>query len=478
MADTAKVMSLSKADILELTARQVARAIAERSLRAVDYAEMLLARIEATAALGAFVAIDPDAVQAAARNADRKVAAGDPLGPLHGVPLAVKDNIDAAGLPAAAGTPALAANRPRADAAVLAPLRAAGAILLGKTNMHELAAGVTTNNAHFGTAHNPYDMTRVPGGSSGGTAIAVAARLAPVALGTDTGASNRLPAAFCGVVGFRPTTGRWPQSGMILNSPTRDTAGPMARDVADCALLDALVTGDAATPEPALENLRLGVPRAAFWDDLDPRVASACEDALARLRDAGVTLIEMNLPGIHELTAQASTVIAMYEHPLAMEAYLAASGSGLAAAEVFSAIASPDVRHFVDACHGQFTEMQYRAALKDTRPRLQALYREAYARGRLDALIFPTAPIPAPRIGLEEDEIDHRGQRHQTLLLAIRNTNPGSVAGVPGISLPAGVVDGLPIGIELDGRSGDDRRLLAIAQLIERVLPSTPPPAL
>ena len=206
-------------------------------------ADALLARAAAHASLNAFITLEPDKVRAAAREADRKRAAGTSTGPLHGVPLALKDNLDTAEYATTGGTPGLAGNRPKRNAVIVQALLDAGAIALGKCNLHELAYGITNNNAAFGPARNPYAPDRIPGASSGGTGVAVAARLAPGGIGSDTGGSVRIPAALCGIVGLRPTTGRWSQAGIVPISHTRDTAGPMTRSVADCVLIDGVVTG-------------------------------------------------------------------------------------------------------------------------------------------------------------------------------------------------------------------------------------------
>ena len=241
-----------------------------------------------------------------ARSADQQRQRGERLGPLHGVPIALKDNFDTADFTTTAGTPALAAHRPTRNAAVVQRLLDAGALILGKANMQELAFGPTSNNAAFGPVRNPYDRSRIPGGSSGGTAALVAARLAPAGLGTDTGGSVRVPASLSGVVGFRPTTLRWPQDGIVPISHTRDTAAPIARCVADCALLDGIVTGGPTSLTPInLEGLRLGVPRGHFWDDLDAEVGSDPRRRMARLAAAGVVLVEGDMADVAALDAAA-----------------------------------------------------------------------------------------------------------------------------------------------------------------------------
>ena len=265
--------------LFELGAGRAAYALrnGEHTAEALD--EALLARCAASP-LNAFITLEAEHLRAAARAADQRRQRGEPLGPLHGVPLALKDNIDTADFPTTGGTPALAAHRPKHNAPIVQHLLAAGAIVLGKTNLQELAYGPTNNNAAFGPARNPYDPTRIPGGSSGGSAAAVAARLAPAALGTDTGGSIRVPASLCGITSMRPTTLRWPQAGIVPLSHTRDTAGPMARHVADCVLLDGVITGGPTEVTPApLKGLRLGLPRGYFWEDLDAELAAILEAA-------------------------------------------------------------------------------------------------------------------------------------------------------------------------------------------------------
>ena len=246
--------------ISDLGVREAAQAIRAGELTAEALAEALLARCASASSLNLFITLEPETVRAAARRADQRRRRGERLGPLHGVPLVIKDNIDTADFPTTGGTPGLAAHRPKRNAVIVQQLLDAGGIVLGKANLQELAYGPTNNNAAFGPARNPYDSTRIPGGSSGGSGAAVAARLAPAGLGTDTAGSVRVPASLSGVTSFRPSTLRWSQAGIVPISHTRDTAAPMARNVGDCVLLDGVVTNGSTEVAPArLKGLRLGL---------------------------------------------------------------------------------------------------------------------------------------------------------------------------------------------------------------------------
>ena len=448
----------------------------ESATRRVDDA---LARAADRAALGAFVCLDPVGARRAAQEADRLDVAQRAIRPLHGMPIAIKDNIDVAGLPTTAGSPALAGHVPRHNAAAVERLVAAGAIVIGKTNLHEFALGVTTNNAAFGPARNPYAPDRIAGGSSGGSAVAVAAGLVPAALGTDTGGSIRIPAALCGVVGFRPTMGRWPSDGVVPISITRDTVGPIARSVADCALLDAVVCKKPLMlPAARLDGLRLGVPRRLFWEDVEPVVAAAGEAVLMRLMSAGVTLVPCDVAIDGEECAQAGLVIAMAENLAGLRRYFESHGLSCDLRRIAAAVAGADVQALfarllsADAP----TPADYARALHVQRRAFQAAYTRCFAEKRIEALVFPTTPLPAARIG-EDDVVELCGRPVSTFFAYTRNAGPASVVGLPSISLPMGLNEaGLPLGIELDGPAGTDRRLLAIALAIEACLPALPPP--
>ena len=467
--------------LAELGAAEAAAAIRAGDISAQSLVDALLDRCTRAASLNAFISLDPDAVRAAARSADQQRQRGERLGPLHGVPIALKDNFDTADFTTTAGTPALAAHRPTRNAAVVQRLLDAGALILGKANMQELAFGPTSNNAAFGPVRNPYDRSRIPGGSSGGTAALVAARLAPAGLGTDTGGSVRVPASLSGVVGFRPTTLRWPQDGIVPISHTRDTAAPIARCVADCALLDGIVTcGPTSLAPIRLEGLRLGVPRGHFWDDLDAEVEAILADALARLAAAGVVLVEGDMADVAALDAAAGFPVALYEFVTDLDRYLAGHATGLDFAGVAAQVKSPAVKKVVDALLGAdaVPEAVYREALTRHRPVLQDTYRRYFAERGVAAMVFPTTPLPAAKVG-EDDTVLLNGKAVPTLATYIRNLGPGSAAGIPGLSLPAGMTSaGLPIGIAIDGPQGADQQLLTICLAIESALPRLPAPRL
>jgi mandelamide amidase len=474
------VLPETAVNAVDLTLVQARAALRSGALGCVEYTHALLAQCAAGAALNAWISQDPEALLRAAAAVDHSGAARQGDLPLAGIPLALKDNIDTVALPTSAGTRALLGRRPAADAPLARALFDAGALLAGKANMHELAFGISCNNAVTGAVHNPWNPALIPGGSSGGSAAAVAARLVPAAIGTDTGASVRLPAALCGVVGFRPTVGRYPGAGIVPISHTRDTAGPITRSVADAALLDSVMAGGASALAPvALRGLRLGVPRTTCFSGGEPAVLAAVEQALATLGGAGVVLVETEVQGLGPLNDAIGFPVALYEMAQDLAAYLSAAGYGLTLADVAAQIGSPDVAGIVGSQLGDqaMPRAAYDQALR-LRPRLQAAYAECFARDKLDALVFPTALLTARPIG-DDETVELLGQRVPTFPTFIRNVDPGSNAGIPGISLPIGLAGGLPVGLELDGPMGSDRHLLAVAAAIEAALPTMPaPPAL
>ena len=433
----------------------------------------LLARARQFAYLNAFITLDSVGATAHARNLDDMQASGESRGLLHGIPLVVKDNIHVAGLPNTAGTPALRNFIPSASNEVVARLEAAGAIILGKTNLHELAFGVTSNNFAFGAVGNPFGSSLVAGGSSGGTASAISAGLAPAGLGTDTGGSVRIPAALTGIVGFRPSSGRYPSTAVTPISHTRDTIGLMSRTVADLIALDDVIAQDehAVAPIPPGE-IRLGVPRSFYYHNLDRETAAVIEAVLVQLAKAHVQLIYTEIPDMEELIGKSSFPIAFYEVRRDLPAYLAAFATGISFAELSAAVASPDVRGIFQAMAGADVvgEEGYAAALH-AREQLRKNFHEYFVTQQLDGIIFPTTLLPARPIEGSLDTVELNGKQVPTFPIYSHNTDSASIIGQPGISLPVGLTAaGLPVGMEIDGPEQSDRRLLAVAKTLENII--------
>lgn len=456
-------------DLFDLTITQALEGLSARRFSAREYAEALIARSEEQKSLNALVSYDWEKLLEAADKIDASGKAGQQLG---GIPLCLKDNINTGILPTGAATGALASHIAKAPAPVAKALFDAGALLGASGNMHELAFGISSNNGVTGPVHNPWNPAMIPGGSSGGVAAAVAARMMPGGVGTDTGASVRLPASLCGLVGFRPTVGRYPGEGIVPISHTRDTAGPITRSVADALLLDRVMAGGTAATAPAmLAGLRLGVPRTYFYETLDPAVAANAEAALDALRKAGVVLIEADIPDIGALDAAVSFPVVLYEFMQDLPAYLRDQGLDLTMQDILDGIGSPDVKGLVASQMGAeaMPEAVYRKAIDEGRPKLLAAYADYFKSHDVEAVIFPTSALPARPIG-DDETVELNGERVPTFPTFIRNTDPGSNAAIPGISLPSGLSpDGLPLGMELDGPAQSDDRLLAIAAAIETV---------
>jgi indoleacetamide hydrolase len=473
---------MDSAAMIELSATAAVAAMRTGEMSALDYAEALLARCAAGAALNAFITLDPAEVREAARAADAHRAAGGVLGPLHGLPIPVKDSVNTADIETTVGTKALRGWIPARDATTIARLKAAGAIVLGKTNIHELSFGWTSSNLEFGAVRNPYDPSRIPGGSSGGTAAAVAARMAPLGVAEDTQGSIRVPAALCGIVGFRPTTGRYPTDGTAPITALFDQIGPHARCVADLALFDTVVSGEPAPIEPAtLAGLRIGIDRNFFFAGIDAEVAVLVEAALAKLAAAGAVIVEAPVPGLDGVIAVA---MAIQSHDVvpALKRYLLESGApidfeamfaGVSAdvADVFAMIALPGAPYAI-------AEDVYATIRDVTRPALQQAMAAWFAEHRIDAILLPATMVPATPVG-DQGNVDVGGKAVPFAIAVARNITPGSTLGLPGLVLPCGLTAaGLPVAIELDGPEGGDRRLLAIGMAVEAVLGPLPAPVL
>ena len=467
--------------LLDLSASEACAAMRNGELTAEAYTSALLQQCEAFSRLNAFISLEPDRALEAARQADKKRAGGADLGPLHGLPLPVKDSVNTVDYPTTGGTPALRNFKPDRDAGLVRQLKDAGAFVMGKTNIHELSFGWTSNNQAFGAVRNPYDIDRIPGGSSGGTAAAIAARMAPLGIAEDTQGSIRVPAALCGVCGFRPTTHRYPNDGVMPITPLFDQVGPHARCVEDLQLFDAVVTGDEPQPgSVSLQGVRLGVPREYYFGGLDIDVERIMATVLEQLADAGAVLVEADVPDLEELIELTTAPVQILDVVPRFNDYLGTHGAGLSFSDVL-AEASDDIQQvFADYVlpGGKYSLPQdaFDAARDVHLPVLRDTMRAYFRDNDIVAMIFPATMLPAPPIG-EDVTVNVNGKPVRLDIALARNISPGSTSGIPGLVLPAGLSPaGLPVSIELDGPEGSDRALLALGRSVESVLGKLPPP--
>jgi mandelamide amidase len=459
-------------DLTSLTA-----AIRAGSVTAQGHVRKTLRRVTALAGLNAFVTLDEEGALARAVATDEAVEAGAPIGPLAGALIAVKDNIAVRNLPMTAGTPALRACRPFANASAWARLEAAGATCLGKTGMHELAFGGASASPAFGVICNPWrtDIAMTPGGSSGGTGAAVAAGLGDAGLGTDTVGSIRMPASLCGIVGFRPSVGRLPMDGVAPLSHTRDVIGPMTRSVADAALLDAIMAGEAPAPLPRrpLRGLRLVAPEDPCWLGLDSATEAACRSAISRLSRAGVTVVRRAIPGLFTLANAAGVNILLSEMIGDMRAFLERDVTDVTLDDLIAGISLPEVKLIWSQARDAETLLGLLAAIarEQHRPVLHAILSEALKAERAEAMVFPTTIRPALPVR-ETGELEVQpGVWAPAGMAYTRNMEAGTAAGWCGISLPVGITpEGLPVGLSIEAPPGKDRALLVLAAELERTL--------
>ncbi len=467
------------------TVTELCSSLRQRKFSATELARSLLARISAAQpALNAFISIEAESALAAAAAADRLLATGD-APPLTGVPLAHKDLFCAAGSRTTCGSRMLANFVSPYDATVVARLRAAGAVVLGKTNMDEFAMGSSNETSFFGPVRNPWDPARVPGGSSGGSAAAVAARLVPAATGTDTGGSIRQPAALCGVTGIKPTYGRVSRYGLVAFASSLDQAGVIARSAEDCALLLGAMAGfdardstsvDAPVPDyragldRPLRGLRVGLLKEFFDKGLDPAVESCLRSALEVLRAQGALLKEVSLPSLPlsvptyyvVAPAECSSNLARYdgvrfghrcENPRDLkDLYQRSRGEGFGAEVKRRVMTGTYVLSagYYDAYY--LKAQRVRALIADD-------FRRAFAE--VDVLISPTTPTPAFEIGAKMND-------PVTMYLNDIYTIGANLAGLPAVSVPCGLVAGLPVGMQVIGAHFAEERVLNVAHRYQR----------
>lgn len=415
----------------------------------VALVETALARADARAELNAVAHLDAEGALALAAERDRQLAAGDVLGPLHGLPITVKDLFVVDGFPMRAGTRATLPGL-GAQGTAVTRLRDAGAVVVATVNLHEVAYGITGENPWTGDVANPHEPARQAGGSSSGSAAAVAAGIGLASLGTDTGGSIRVPASHCGVVGFKPTAGRVPLDGALPLSVTCDHAGPLVRSVDDAALFTAVVAGE--SPRPLLPRMpaRFAVPLGYLRPRLGRPVRHAFEGWLDLVRRSGVDVVDLDLPGLDD----------------ALEVFRAIQGPE--AARVHAAALAQDPSGFSPVVQAQL------AAGADVTAADEAAAREARlaladaldaAIGRVDALVLPASPVPPPLRGADQVELESGPTPLRAALLAL--TVPFSLTGLPVLCVPFSRVDGLPVGVQVVGRRGSDDHVLAVGAWLQ-----------
>jgi aspartyl-tRNA(Asn)/glutamyl-tRNA(Gln) amidotransferase subunit A len=467
---------MSGTDLAFSAIAQLSGELRRKRISPVELVRTLLARIETfDPQLRAYVTVTGELALEQARRAEAEIQRGRWRGPLHGIPLALKDNIETRGVRTTAGAKFLSDFVPQRHAAVVERLQRSGAVLLGKTNLHEFAYGVTTENPHYGTTHNPWNLQRMAGGSSGGAAAAVAAGLAFGALGSDTGGSIRIPAALCGVTGLKPTFGRVSGFGVVPLSPSLDHVGPLARSAEDAAILLGAIAGwdrrdpvSVRRPVPdfraalrrrkpghkPLRGIRLGRPREYFFDRVSTEVLARIEAALREFEQLGAEMVEVSLPHVH-LAADAGTTIALAE----ATQYHRQAGYFPAHAGEYS----EEVRQRLEL-GGEVRAVDYLAA-RATQKELQKEFAAVFER--VTAVVAPSAPVVAPLIG--EKMISVEGAQESVRSALLRFNRPSNLTGCPALSIPCGLAGGLPVGLQLIGRWWDEGPLCYLAACYQQV---------
>lgn len=455
-------------DLSELTLAKAARLIKAKKVSSVELTRACLERIEhLQPILSAFITVTADYAMRQARKADRQVAKGEYRGPLHGIPITLKDLYFTKGIRTTAGSRILEDFVPDHDAASAARLFEAGAVLLGKTNLHEWACGVTTDNPFFGTCHNPWKHGYIPGGSSGGSATAVASSMGFASLGSDTGGSIRIPAHMCGIVGHKPTYGLVPRQGILPESWSFDHSGPMTRTAEDAALVLQVIAGpDARDPSclagrpprfrrgigGGIKGLRVGVPRHYYFDQVHPEIEAAVRKAIACFAELGAKLVEIEVPEA-EIGMDCCFVIAWAEAAHYHREWIRTRPQDY----------GDDLRDLLESA------MLYLATDYLQAQRVRARVRDAYARvfERVDLLLSPTGPLPATAHGALDMKI---GKRTVSVMESAASfTAIANVTGEPACSVPCGFTSqGLPIGLMIHGAAMQDALVLRAAHAYER----------
>jgi aspartyl-tRNA(Asn)/glutamyl-tRNA(Gln) amidotransferase subunit A len=497
MSDLGWGKSMPKDDLAELPLYQLAKLIRTREITSKQLVEIYLERIskfDGLKGVNAYITVAADSALEQAEELDKLAKTKKFKGRLHGLPIAVKDNLDTQEIKTTGGSKILASWIPSTDAYVVKKLKEAGAIILGKTNMHEFAFGITTNNPHYGPTRNPYDFSRIPGGSSGGSGAATAAALCAGSIGTDTGGSVRIPAALCGVVGLKPTLGRVGRGGLMYLSFTRDVIGPITRSVTDSAMiLEAIAGLDPRDPESStkpippytallkggLKGKRFGVPKKYFFEVIHPDTEKVMEKAIKEIEKMGGVIKEVEVKNM-DLATPTGFNIVLAECIYLMEDYLKAFDKD-ATLDKYLDQMGPDVKGVLGSQKGTpeskpVPAHMYTQSVRKDRDKMISGFKEAMSG--LDALLLPTTPLPACKIG-EDVETELQEKKVDTFLTFIRNCDPMSVVGYPAISVPAGYSQtGLPIGLQIVARPWEEDKLLSMVYAFEEATKVRKPPKL
>ena len=470
-------------NLSEMTAAQVVPLLQSRKIPVEKYVSLLLERAKVYGGpLNAFITLEKDSILNAARRLDEKLASGAASGALFGVPVSLKDLISTSGTATTFGTIKYQNFLPNKNAPLVDKLIAADAIIFGKNNNQEWAFGSNGYNSHYGQQLNPYDKERIAGGSSGGGAAAVAARIVPIAIGSDTAASIRVPAAFTGLFGFRPTTGRYPTAGVAPISQTLDTVGPLARSAEDLMLIDEVLADDKGTfPEIRLDGLRLGVPKRFFQEGVSQELLEEFDFLLEELEKRQVVLVDADLPNVTQLNEEGLYPILFYETYPAVNRFLAEWVDGSTVLDLL-----PDLgwdtklawqKMVIPGAPASIPLSVYQSAIDEIKPDLESTYSNYFETHGVEALIFPATVGQAPLAKPENPQEDIIDGETVSIFLHDRNSSPGALAGQPGIAIPLGLSkQGLPLAISLDGKKNDDRRLLSIGKLVSTIVPRLPGP--
>ena len=457
--------SASESETAYLSIEQAARLLGRREVSPADLVEGALARIErSNGKLHAFLTVLADQARRQAKKAEQGIRRGRARGPLYGVPISLKDNFQTRGIRTTAGSKILADWVPDADSNVASSLAAAGAIVVGKTNLHEFAYGITGENPHYGSSRNPWAPDRISGGSSGGSAVATATGMGFASVGTDTGGSIRIPSALCGLVGLKPTYGLVSTQGVVPLGVSFDHVGPIARNVADASiLLEAMAPryprGETRPDyrtlgRGRLRRFRLGLPRDYFLERIDGEVRELVEAAAEKFASLGARVEEVSLPRLVDAVDPATNLIvaeASYYHE--SQGYFPAR-----AAEY-----GEDVRSHLEFGH-QLLALDY---VRGVAARREVIEDFQAAFERVDVILAPTSPITAPPVG--EKQVRVAGERESsTRAELLRLTRPANITGMPALSIPCGFTHaGLPVGMQLMAPRWAEARLLAIAHTYE-----------